>query len=254
MRAILFGVPGSHPSLATALMLDHKGIDHRRVDLVPGVHKALLRGLGFRSGTVPALRLDGQRLQGSRTISRALHALRPDPTLFPREPERRAEVERAELWGDEVLQALPRRLSWAALKRDRSTIGTLMEDARLGIPTSVAAATSGPIVALCRRLNKASDENVRRDLQALPGVLDRVDAWVGDGLLGSAERNAADFQIATSVRLLLCFDDLREPIEERPAAAFAREVVPRFPGRIPPAFPAEWLLPMRSAPAAAAAA
>jgi hypothetical protein len=32
MRATLFAVPASHPSLAAQLMLEHKGIDYRRVD------------------------------------------------------------------------------------------------------------------------------------------------------------------------------------------------------------------------------
>jgi glutathione S-transferase len=147
--------------------------------------------------TVPALRLDGQRLQGSRTISRALDALQPEPALFPRDPGRREAVEGTEAWGDHVLQPAPRRIAWAALRRDRSTVESYLEGARLGIPTSLAARTSGPVVTLARFLNRASDEAVRRDLAALPGMLDRVDAWIAEGVLGGAEPNAADYQIAT---------------------------------------------------------
>ena len=33
--ATLFMVPGSHPSVAAALMLDYKGIDYRRIDFAP---------------------------------------------------------------------------------------------------------------------------------------------------------------------------------------------------------------------------
>ena len=47
MRATLFGVPASHPSLAAELMLRHKGVDYRRVDLVTTAHRGLLRALGF---------------------------------------------------------------------------------------------------------------------------------------------------------------------------------------------------------------
>ena len=54
-----------------------------------------------------------------------------------------------------------------------------------------------------RRVNNATDENVRRDLDALPGLIDHVDELIEQGVIGGAERNAADFQIATSVRLLL---------------------------------------------------
>ncbi len=115
MPATLFNIPGSHPTKAAALMLELKGIDYKRVDVVAVVTRALLPALGFPGGTVPALLLDGQHLQGTRRISRALDALRPDPPLFPRDPERRHAVERAELWGDEVLQPVPRRLAWGAL-------------------------------------------------------------------------------------------------------------------------------------------
>jgi hypothetical protein len=72
-------------------------------------------------------------------------------------------------------------------------------------------------------------------------MLDRVDGWIAEGVLGGAERNAADFQIGTSVRLLGTFDDLRQLLSGRPAERFAREVVPSFPGYTGPALPREWL-------------
>src|SRR5829696_7544273 len=124
--ATLFMVPGSHPSLAAALMLERKGIDYRRIDFAPAVHRVALRLVGFRGRTVPALRIDGRRIQGSRTIARALDELQPEPPLLPRDPEVLHGVERAEEWGDEVLQPLARRLTWAALRRDHSTIGSFL--------------------------------------------------------------------------------------------------------------------------------
>jgi|SRR5215211_6034893 len=241
MRATIYVIPGSHPSMAARLMLEHKGIDYRRRDLVAGVSRPILRVAGFPGVTVPAIKLDGRRLQGTRTISRELDALVPEPALFPADPERRRAVEDAEAWGDEELQPVPRRLAWAAFSRDRSGVRSFLEDARLGIPTGLAAKTSAPVVALARRLNTATEEAARADLAALPGLLDRVDGLIAEGTIGGWERNAADFQIATSVRLLLTFDDLRPAIEERPAGALARHVAPDFPGRIPPVFPPGWL-------------
>src|SRR5437764_620283 len=55
------------------------------------------------------------------------------------------------------------------------------------------------------------------------------------------EPNAADFQIAPSVRLLMAFDQLRPLIDGRPAAAFATRVVPIFNGHVPAALPADWV-------------
>ena len=74
-----------------------------------------------------------------------------------------------------------------------------------------------------------------------PALLDRVDGLIAEGVIGGHDYNVADFQIATSVRLLMTLEDLRGAIEPRPAARHARAVVPRFPGRIGPVFPGDWL-------------
>lgn len=236
MRATLFGIPSSHPSLTGQLMLEHKGVEYRRIDLVAGPHRLILRALGFPGKTVPAVKVDGAKLQGTTDIALALDALVPESPLFPREPERRREVEEAEAWGNEVLQPVPRRLVWNGLGRDRSELATYLEGARLGIPTHIAARTAPPIAMVARRLNKATDEAAARDLAALPGMLDRVDELIDRGVIGGAERNAADYQIATSISLLLTMDDLRPMIENRPAGRLAREVVKHQPGHLPHVF------------------
>ncbi len=238
MRATLFAQPASHPSLAAQLMLEHKGVDYRRIDLVAATHRTIVRALGFPRKTVPAIRLDGAKIQGTREIALALDALIPSPPLFPADPERRRKVEEAEAWGEEVLQPVPRRLIWNALNRDRSTLESYLEGAKLGIPTPIAARTAAPIAMAARRYNRATDENVQRDLAALPGLIDRVDELIERGVIGGAERNAADFQIATSVSLLLTMDDFRPMIEGRPAERLARDVVPNQPGHMPRVFAA----------------
>jgi glutathione S-transferase len=40
---------------------------------------------------------------------------------------------------------------------------------------------------------------------------------------------------------MLCFDQLREPIDARPAGAHARRYVPDYPGRFRDVFPSTWL-------------
>lgn len=206
--------------------------------LVAATHRTIVRVLGFPRKTVPALWLDGAKIQGTKAIALALDALIPSMPLFPQDPARRTEVEAAESWGDEVLQPVPRRLIWNALKHDRSTLATYLEGARIGIPTPIAARTAAPIVMAARRFNRATDENVRRDLAALPGMIDRVDELIEQGTIGGAERNAADFQIATSVSLLLTMDDVRPMIEGRPAERLARAIVPNQPGHMPRVFAA----------------
>ncbi len=243
-RAKLYVIPGSHPSRSAMLMLDRKGIPFKRVDLMPVISKGVLRAMRFPANTVPALKLDGGRVQGSREIARELDRMQPDPPLFPSDPDQRVKVEEAEAWGD-GFQHNPRQLSWWAFKRNRAPMESYSEGARLGIPVGLAVKTGGPLVAAAARLNESTDENVRAKLASLPGDLDRIDGWISDGVLGGEELNAADYQIAPSVRLAMTFDDLRPAIENRPAGQLAMRVVPDFPGRTPPVFPAEWLAGLR---------
>jgi glutathione S-transferase len=239
-EARLYVIPGSHPSWSAMLMLDRKGIPYKRVDLMPVISKGVLKAQRFPGVTVPALKMDGRRVQGSREIARELDHLHPDPPLLPSDPEKRIKVEEAEAWGDEFQQK-PRRFSWWAFKRDRAPMASYSEGARLGIPVGLAVKTGGPIVSLSARFNEATDENVRANLASLPEDLDRIDGWIKEGVMGGGEPNAADFQIAPSVRLAMSFDDLRPYIEQRPAGRLATQILPDFPGRTPPVFPPEWL-------------
>lgn len=245
MNAKLYVIPGSHPSRTVMAMLDRKGIAYKRVDLMPVVSKARLRAAGFRGVTVPALKLDGTKVQGSREIARELDRVRPEPPLLPTDPERRAAIETAEAWGDETLQPVARRVLWSALRRDRAPLASYSEGARLGVPIGLAVKTGQPLVALSARLNEATDDKVRADLAALPGMLQRIDDWIAEGVLGGEELNAADLQIGPSVRLLMTLQDLRDAIASRPAGELAMRVAPDYPGDAPPILPAAWLEPLR---------
>jgi len=241
VKATLFAVPASHPSLAAELMLRQKGVDYRRVDLVAVVHRGVLRVLGFPGITVPALRMEGKRVQGTREIAVELDALRPDPPLFPADPDQHRAVMEAEAWGDKEFQPVPRRLVWAALRRDRSTMATYLAGAKLGVPVPVAALLGAPVIRAAARANYATDENVRKDLADLPALLDHIDGLLGAGTIGGAQPNVADFQIGTSTGLLATLEDAQPLLEGRPALEHARRIAPGYPGRTPRVFPQAWL-------------
>jgi hypothetical protein len=40
-------------------------------------------------------------------------------------------------------------------------------------------------------VDKGLDANVRRDISILPGMLQRIDDWIAEGVLGGEELNAA---------------------------------------------------------------
>jgi glutathione S-transferase len=242
VKVRLYTIPGSHPGVAAQLMLEHKGIPYRRKDLFPVVSKGVLRALGFPRDTVPAMKVDGQRVQGSREIARELERLRPDPPLFPSDPVEREAVEEAERFGDEELQHPIRQIIWWCLRRNVAAMESYSEGAKLGLPiNSVTVRSAAPLAMLSARFNEATDENVRADLDALGGLLQRVDELIEAGTIDGEELNAADFQIAPSIRLAMTLQDLRPLIESRRAGRHAKRVQPHAPGDCPPALPAAWL-------------
>ena len=192
VEAKVYGIPGSHPVKAGMLMLEHKGIETKRIDLPNVVCRPVLRAMGFRGPTVPAVRIHGRRVQTTRALARTLDELRPNPPLFPSDPALRAVVEEAERWGDEVLQPVPRRLSFSGpIRRNRSDFAEFFEGPLLGLPPKVAVASAAPLLAAAARVNGATHDAVRADLAALPDMLDHVDALIEEGVIWGAERNAA---------------------------------------------------------------
>jgi glutathione S-transferase len=233
--------------VAVQLMLAQKGIPFKRTDLFPVISRAVVRTLGFPGPTVPALKLDGRKLQGSLEISRELDRVQPEPPLFPADAEQRAKVEEAERFGEKELQHPIRQAIWWAFRRNKAPMRGYSEGAKLGIPVGLAVKTAGPILAMEVRIHDANDGNVRAGLAKLGPMLDQVDEWIEAGVLDGEQLNAADFQIAPSLRLAMTFQDLRPLIADRPAGRLAMRVQPEIAGDFPPVFPPAWLQPLRSA-------
>lgn len=251
----LYVILGSHACRTAMLMLEHKGIEYRRVDLRTGPHPFSVRMRGFpghrtpirsvngrthrslagmdRMGTVPALRFGDRRIQTNREIARFLERVQPQPPLFPADREHRRAVEEAEEWGDEELQMAARRIALAGALHGLDTFRDRGNSGRLG--PLLAKNESVRIFATrtaARLIFRATEADERELLAALPAMLDRVDAWIGAGVLDGEALNAADLMIAPSLALLAYRHDLRPEIEARPAGALVDRVLPE-PDRPP---------------------
>jgi glutathione S-transferase len=251
MAVVLYWMSISHPSQVARKMLDLKGVEYELVDVVPLNQRIHLRLAGFRRGTVPALKLDGRRVQGSREIARALEERWPDPPLLPADPELRARVEEAERWGDEHLQPIPRRLFRYGVARNADLRERVVRVQRLPLPGLAAQAIRPAVEWYARTVEadgrRATEAGVRADLEALPALLDQVDGLLADGTLTLDPPNAATLQIMASVNLMSRFADLAELVASHACAEPARELFPHYRAELPPFLEPAWLGPVPGA-------
>ncbi len=240
MNVKLYVLPASHPCAAVEAALGLKGIEFDRVDLVP-MTQMLIGPLRYGGPTVPGMRIDGEKLVGSRTIMRRLDELSPEPPLLPPAgDERYAPVLEAERWGDEVLQSVPRTIIDVAFLRRPHAMLSYASDAKLPMPRALMSPATPLTAKLMAFKNKARDTTAQADIAALPGQLDRVDRWIAEGLIGGEQPNAADLQIGSTIRLLMSIGDIRPLIESRPAATLAKWFPPLVGGIEAGVLPAEW--------------
>jgi glutathione S-transferase len=242
MPAKLYVVHGSHPCNTVAKALELKGIAFKKVELPPPAHVAIMRVL-FPARTVPGIKFeDGRKLQGSRAILAELERMVPEPALLPSDPAAAAKVLEAERWGDETFQPLGRRLLWPTLKQNASAAPSYGEGGQLPLPGAVLKGTMPLISRLEIAINKATPAAVAADYRALPGYLDKIDAWIADGTMGGEVPNRADLQIAPTLALLMTMQDLRDRIQDRPCGKLADRLF-QAGGHIPAGAIAPELLP-----------
>ena len=244
----LYVIPGSHACRSAMLMLEHKRVPYRRVDIVTLLHPlvARLRGfdargetrtagghrtlglrLGDRLGTVPALAAGQDRLATNHAITRFLDERHPEPPLFPADPEQRAAVEEAERWANETLQMAARRIPGAAVIRDPATFSRSTANGRLGYLLYKRALTRRLVLPRLFGGVFAISASAERDPVAeLPAMLDQIDAWIADGVLGGPQWNAADFMVAPSLALILYRPDVLPMFEGRPALDLVDRLLP----------------------------
>ncbi len=237
----LYVLTGSHPCAAVEVALGMKSIPFDRVDLLPMTQMAA-GPLLYGGVTVPGARMDGEKMVGSRHIMRRLDEIAPEPSLLPTEAGERAQVLEAERWGDEEFQSVPRRILDAAFLRNSACMESFVpDDTKLPLPRAAIRPTLPLMARLLALRNKAKDENVLKDLGALPVQMEKIDTWIASGLLGGEQPNAADLQIGSTIRLLNTVADVRPLLESHPAMALTRYFPPMV-GEVPAGtLPAAWL-------------
>jgi glutathione S-transferase len=231
----LHAVPPSHPCMTVAAALELKGLEYERIDFPHTERLERMEAIyGEGNSTVPGLLIDEQPVHGSRAILARLEEIAPEPTLFPSE-----QVREAERWGDEELQDLGRRLPWGALYFRPEAMGTFAGGEPLDGPGTDFAIK---FVRATWRYHGITAARIHSDLAGLPAKLAHIEQLAADGTLDGEQPNAADLQIASTIRVLLPLGDLGALLHGSAAERIALRFFSSYPGAVPQgAFPAGWV-------------
>jgi glutathione S-transferase len=135
-----------------------------------------------------------------------------------------------------------RRIVLCAARRDRRAFLNVYRHPSRSVRRAQAVSWRH-VTRMASLAHGATDRAAEADVAALPARLERVDAWIAEGVLNGSEPTAADFQIAPSIALLLCFEDLRPSVDGRPAARLAQRVVADALSDVGAALPSAWVPP-----------
>jgi glutathione S-transferase len=237
-KLVLHAIPFSHPCLAVKRALERHGLEYETVDMVSGEHgDEIERIYGEGKRTVPALLVDDEPVHGTTAIFERIHELADADGLYPAAVA--GAIQEAERGVAEELQTIARDAIWGALHFRPEALGSFAGRGALD------PAGTDYAIKLMRgawRYTGLTAVKLAEGLAALPEQLDIVDELIEGGVVGGGEPTALDFQIGSSLHLLMKIADVRPLVEGRPAARLVSEWFDPEPGEIPAgALPVGWV-------------
>jgi len=212
--------------------LDFKRIPHRRRSVTPGGFRGLWLSRGDR--TLPAIDLDGRRIVDSTAIIAALETRKPEPPVYPADPQERGRALELEDFFDEHAGHDMRRVGFWELRENLDYGLAFMTTDQPKLSARVARVrlrVAFPVVwSYMNRRYDFTEAAVERSRETLAAALDRIES----------ERNGRDYLVGESFT-----------VADLTAAALLYPLVwpPEFPYELPD--PPRWkfLEPMRHHPA-----
>jgi glutathione S-transferase len=153
-----------------------------------------------------------------------LDELLPEPRLVPDDP-RALEAER---WADEVLQQWARRMVASAGALNPDALAGRGADGRLGKLLTRHELPRRMVARMVLKAFRVSKQQLRDDRERTGEILDRVDAWIADGVLNGEQLRSPDLAIASSLALVEYIVALQPELRRRPLWGLLERV---FSGR-----------------------
>jgi glutathione S-transferase len=254
-RPILWQITVSHYSEKARWALAWKQIDHERRSPPPGGHMAVALWLTRGSQvTFPVLTIDGRNIGDSTAIIAALEQRRPEPPLYPADPELRRRALALEDFFDQEVGPHTRLLAWHELLEDGDRFREIVEQTVPGPLQKVA----GPATSYARlytklRFGVADPEAAELARAKILAGFDRLDAELdasGSGYLVGDRFSVADLTAASLLYPIVLPEEgpvstelgpaagieaFREPLKERPGYLWVEEMFRRHRKHAPAA-------------------
>jgi glutathione S-transferase len=227
---VLWHLKVSHYNEKARWALDYKSLPHVRRAVVPGSHQAIAKRLCGGS-TLPVLVIDDNAFGDSTLIIEELERRRPDPPLYPADPDERERALAAEDFYDEELGPHTRCLAvHHMLPEPDLLLGAFFPD--LDGPRLLSARAGYPLIRRRFRSTLGVDERgVETAFEKLQAACARFRSEVGpEGHLVGRQFTVADLTLASLLAPLVAPEEFpyRQPQRGHPLFASLRAELARF--------------------------
>jgi glutathione S-transferase len=227
---VLWHIRVSHYNEKVRWALDRKGIAHRRRAPAPGVAHIAHAFRLTRGFTFPVLQIDGRAIRDSTRIIAELERLRPDPPLYPADPEERRRALALEEFFDTELGPHIRRVAFDVVLDDpERALGELARGD--GVAARLARAGYPALRPVYRARYRVNDASAREGLARMRAALERIEAERagGDHLVGDSF-TVADLTAAAMFAPLVQPDELEYGLDLPPGLEPVRRELREHPG------------------------
>jgi glutathione S-transferase len=219
-RLIHFRV--SHYNEKVRWVLDHKRWPHAREAVIPGFHIPRVRRLSGQN-QVPVLLIDGRVLADSTQIIAELERMRPDPPVYPADPDERKRALALEDYFDEQVGPDLRALFWWCYLQDRAAC-VQMATQGASRASQIAYRAALPLLAPALRHNmRIEARRIARAEDRIGSFFDRLEAEIGsDGYLVGDRFSIADLTAAAVMSALVRPPQFPYPLPQPAPAGLVR--------------------------------
>jgi len=188
----------SHYNEKARWALDYKGIPHERNIATPGLHRATALMLSHgRHQRLPIVKIDGHTIADSTVIIAELERYKPEPALYPEDPELRKRALQLEDHFDEQVGPEIRRFVWHHTLDDADAVSDSLFRGQHPVRDRILRSVAPVARTLVRADYSANEESAEQAAERIRSAMDLIEREIGpSGYLAGEAFSVADLTAA----------------------------------------------------------